>query len=110
MGCTATIEAQWRASLNWPGTVFALCIKVTGQISQIGWRVDMNRQESSDSNPNPNTREDDEQKAKANRAVAETSRASAEVRQERAEQERIASEDSHQVAELDSCAQVGAGS
>jgi len=59
------------------GTAFALCIKVTGQISQIGWRVDMNQQESSDSNPSPNTREDDEQKAEANRAGAETSLASA---------------------------------
>src|SRR5215831_7655181 len=59
------------------GTDFALCIKVTGQISQIGWRVDMNQQESSDSNPSPNTREDDEQKAGANRAGAETSLASA---------------------------------
>ena len=65
------------ADFSWLGTAFALCIKVTGQISQIGWRVDMNQQESSDSNPSPNTREDDEQKAEANRAGAETSLASA---------------------------------
>jgi PAS domain S-box-containing protein len=68
----------------------------------------MNQKESSDSKPSPKTREDGDQKAKANRrvaeyspAVAETSRATDEVRRQQVEQERIASEDSRQAPEPD---------
>src|SRR5262245_59590369 len=68
----------------------------------------MNQQELSASNQSPGAREDDEQKVEANRAEEGTSRA--EVIRERLEQERIASEDSHQAPGPDSCAQVGAGS
>src|SRR5262245_38821132 len=68
----------------------------------------MKRKESSTSNPRSKTREDDDQKAEANRrateysrSVTETSRGSAEEGRERVEQERIEAEDSRQVADID---------
>src|SRR5262249_31515836 len=68
----------------------------------------MKHKELSASNPRPNAREDDDRKGGANRraaeyscAVTETSRIYAEAKWERPEPVRIASEDLHQVAELD---------
>ena len=68
----------------------------------------MKRKESSASNPRSNAREDDYQKAEANRRAAinsrsapKTSRGSAEEGRERDERERIASADSRQAADND---------
>src|SRR5215510_10963077 len=74
----------------------------------------MKRKESSTSNPRSKTREDDDQKAEANRrateysrSVTETSRGSAEEGRERVEQERIEAEDSRQVAQAGADSQRG---
>jgi PAS domain S-box-containing protein len=68
----------------------------------------MKRKESSTSNPRSDAREDDDQKAEANRRAAEnsrsapkTSRGSAEEGRERDERERIASADSRQAPDPD---------